>query len=185
MVSWDGAEVRARIREMAARDPERARFGSDTHRYELRPALPDAEIGAFEEEHGIRLPPDYRDFVAEVGDGPAGPAHGLLPLATPRPEAGDDWAVDGEWEEDRRPGRLATRFPLADRLPGAIGVLAAEELTPGTLTLAEEGCGMYVRLIVTGPRAGEVWWLDPDWGGFVPAYPDFRAWYANWLRAPA
>ncbi|MDX2558562.1 SMI1/KNR4 family protein [Streptomyces sp. TX20-6-3] len=185
MVSWDGTEVRARIREMAARDPERARFGSDTHRYELRPALPGAEIGAFEEEHGIRLPPDYRAFVAEVGDGPAGPAHGLLPLATPRPEAADDWAVDGEWEEDRRPGRLATRFPLTGPRPGAIGVLAAEELTPGTLTLAEEGCGVYVRLVVTGPRAGEVWWLDPDWGGFVPAYSDFRTWYTNWLRAPA
>lgn len=184
MASWDGAEVRTRIREMAARDQERTPFGSDTHRYELRPVLPDAEIRAFEEEHGIRLPLDYRAFAAEVGDGPAGPAHGLLPLATPRPEAVDDRAVDGEWEADRLPGRLATRFPLTAPLTGAIGG-REEELTPGTLTLAEEGCGMYVRPIVTGPRAGEVWWLDPDWGGFVPAYPDFRAWYTNWLRLPA
>ncbi|WP_328944949.1 SMI1/KNR4 family protein [Streptomyces sp. NBC_00250] len=184
MASWDETEVRARIRQLSARDPECARFGSGMHRYELRPALPEAEIRAFEEEHGIRLPPDYRDFVAGVGDGPAGPAYGLLPLTTPRPEAGDDWAVDGEWEEDRRPGRLATRFPLTDPLPGVIGG-REEELTPGTLTLGEEGCGMYVRLVVTGPRAGEIWRLDPDWGGFVPAYPDFRAWYTDWLRIPA
>ncbi|MGO4456410.1 SMI1/KNR4 family protein, partial [Streptomyces sp. M-16] len=61
---------------------------------------------------------------------------------------------------------------------------AAEELTAGTLTLAEEGCGMYLRLVLNGPYAGQVWWLDPDWGGFVPAAPDFRTWYADWLEKP-
>ncbi|MFD3530785.1 SMI1/KNR4 family protein [Streptomyces sp. NPDC058664] len=182
MTSWDEAAVRARIRARATRDPERKRFGAVTHRYELAPALPDAEISAFEEEHGIRLPPDYRSFVAEVGNGPAGPAYGLMPLTVPRSGVDDDWAVDDEWREDRRPGRLATRFPLAEPLPGAIGA-KDEELTPGTLMLAEEGCGMYIRLVLTGPRAGEIWRLDPDWGGFTPARPDFRTWYTDWLDA--
>ncbi|WP_405853321.1 SMI1/KNR4 family protein [Streptomyces sp. NBC_00090] len=168
---------------MAAGDPERALFGAGTHRYELAPALPEAEIGAFEEEHGIRLPADYRSFVAEVGNGPAGPGYGLMPLTVPRPEAVEDWAADGEWQEDRLPGRLATPFPLTDPLPGAIGALA-DDLTPGTLMLADEGCCMYIRLILTGPRAGEIWRLDPDWGGFVPASPDFRTWYTEWLRHP-
>ncbi|WP_329278177.1 SMI1/KNR4 family protein [Streptomyces sp. NBC_00691] len=117
----DATEVRTRIREMAALDPERARFGSRTHRYELRPALPEAEIGAFEEEHGIRLPPDYRAFVAEVGDGPAGPAHGLLPLATPRPEA-EDGAVRGR-DLVAGPG-LGRSRPRVPRLPGLVRRLA-------------------------------------------------------------
>ncbi|MER5962639.1 SMI1/KNR4 family protein [Streptomyces sp. NPDC002057] len=181
MSGWDGTGVRARIRDMAAGDPERTRFGANTHRYELAPPLPASAVGGFEAEHGVRLPPDYRSFLTEVGDGPAGPAHGLMPLAAPRTQVDEDWAVDDVWREDRQPGRLATPFPLAEPLGGALGA-PVEELTPGTLMLAEEGCGMYVRLIVTGPRAGEIWRLDPDWGGFVPTSPSFRTWYADWLR---
>jgi hypothetical protein len=179
--NWDGEAVRARLRELADQDPQLERFGADTHRYAFRPPLPEAEIRAFEERHGVQLPPEYRSFVAQVGDGPAGPGHGLMPLTVPRPEADDDWAVDDEWREDRLPGRLATPFPLKEPLPGRLGA-ATDELTPGTLMLAEEGCGMYIRLIVSGPRAGEVWRIDPDWGGFVPAAPGFRAWYTGWLR---
>ncbi|MFD3803770.1 hypothetical protein ACFWSF_14130 [Streptomyces sp. NPDC058611] len=46
----------------------------------------------------------------------------------------------------------------------------------------EQGCGMYSRLILNGPYAGEVWWLDPDRGGLVPTSPDFRTWYTDWLE---
>ncbi|MCZ1010967.1 SMI1/KNR4 family protein [Streptomyces lydicus] len=183
MESWGEGTVRTRIREMAAQDGERARFGADAHRYELAPALPEAEIRAFEEAHGVALPAEYRSFVAVVGNGPAGPGHGLMPLTTPRPEAGDEWAVDDEWEEDRLPGRLAAPFPLTEPLPGPIGA-SAGDLTRGTLMLAEEGCGMFIRLILTGPRAGEIWRIDPDWGGFVPVSPGFRDWYTEWLRSP-
>ncbi|MBZ4318937.1 SMI1/KNR4 family protein [Streptomyces huiliensis] len=185
MESWDEGGVRARIRDMAARDPGRAHFGADTHRYELAPALPEAEIGAFEEVHGIELPAEYRSFVAEVGNGPAGPGHGLMPLTAPRPEAHEDWAVDDEWEADRLPGRLAQPFLLTEPLPGRIGAPTGEltgELTGGTLMLAEEGCGIYSRLILNGPRRGEVWRIDPDWGGFVPVSPCFRTWYTEWAR---
>ncbi|MEU1310563.1 SMI1/KNR4 family protein [Streptomyces cinnamoneus] len=180
MESWDVDGVRARVREMAARDPERARFGADTHRYELTPPLPEAEIRAFEETHGIVLPAEYRSFVATVGNGPAGPCHGVMPLTVPRPEADEEWAVDDEWEEDRLPGRLAAPFPLAEPLPGRIGA-RADALSRGTLMLAERGCGIFVRLILNGSRAGEIWQFDPDWGGCVPVSPGFRAWYTDWL----
>ncbi|MEV0375246.1 SMI1/KNR4 family protein [Streptomyces sp. NPDC050636] len=183
MESWDEGGVRARIREMAARDPGRDRFGADTHRYELAPALPETEIRAFEEAHGVDLPTEYRSFVAQVGDGPAGPGHGLMPLTTPRPEAGEEWAVDDEWEEDRLPGRLAESFPLTESLPGGTGA-PADELTRGTLMLADEGCGIYIRLVLNGPHAGEVWRIDTDWGGFVPVSPGFRTWYTEWLQRP-
>ncbi|MDG4859565.1 SMI1/KNR4 family protein [Streptomyces sp. T-3] len=183
MDSWDEDGVRTRLREMAAQDPGRERFGADTHRYELTAALPEAEIGAFEEHHGVDLPAEYRSFVAQVGNGPAGPGHGLMPLTVPRPEAGDEQAVDDLWAEDRLPGRIAAPFPLAEPLPGPLKA-SADELTRGTLLLAEEGCGMFIRLILNGPRAGEVWRIDPDWGGFVPARGGFRAWYTEWLRPP-
>ncbi|MFJ3662044.1 SMI1/KNR4 family protein [Streptomyces sp. NPDC090119] len=182
MTTWDRTAVTARLREAAAHDRARERFGADTHRYDLRPPLPEPEIRAFETSHGIELPPPYRSFVAEVGDGPAGPAHGLLPLITPRPEAADDWAVDDEWARDRLPGRLASPFPLTEPAPGRLGT-DADTLTRGTLLLAEAGCGMYFRLVLNGPRAGEIWLLDPDWGGFTPTDRDFHTWYTKWLTA--
>ncbi|MDQ0988900.1 hypothetical protein [Streptomyces sp. V3I7] len=114
MGSWDASRVRARLRDMAVRDLDRRRFGADTHRYELAPTLPEAEIRTFEHTHGIELPAEYRSFVAEVGNGPAGPCHGLMPLTAARPEADEEWAVDEEWAEDRQPGRLAEPFRLTE-----------------------------------------------------------------------
>lgn len=165
---------------MAGRDPGLTRFGAATHRYAMGAPLGEAEVRDFETGHGIRLPEAYRAFVVGVGNGPAGPHHGLLPLTTPRPEADEDWAVDGEWEDDRRPGRLAGPFPLSEPRPLPLG--PPDACTQGTLTLAEQGCGMYSRLVLNGPRAGEVWRLDPDWGGFAPESPDFRSWYTEWLE---
>ncbi|MFJ8038995.1 SMI1/KNR4 family protein [Kitasatospora sp. NPDC096147] len=181
---WDEDAIRGRLAEWAEQDPELGRFGAGTHRYALRPRLAEDEVRAFERAHGIALPADYRSFVTEVGDGPAGPGHGLMPLLSPRPEAvglpeWDQWAVDGEWSDDRRPGRLAAPFPLAGPLRGRID--AIDPPTAGTLLLAEEGCGVYLRMVLNGPCAGEVWRLDTDWAGFVPVHPDFRSWYANWL----
>ncbi|WP_329013976.1 SMI1/KNR4 family protein [Streptomyces sp. NBC_01601] len=181
MESWDQAAVRTRLREAAVLDRSRERFGADTHRYELRSPLPEHEVRAFETAHGIELPPEYRTFVNQVGDGPAGPAHGLMPLTTPRPEADEDRAVDDEWARDRLPGRLTSPFPLTGPRPGRIA--DADTLTRGTLLLAEEGCGMDFRLVLNGPRAGEIWFLDPDWGGFTPSRPDFHTWYTEWLAA--
>ncbi|MFD6426348.1 SMI1/KNR4 family protein [Streptomyces sp. NPDC060198] len=170
---------------MAAADPGLARFGARTHRYAIEPRLTETEIRAFEEFHGIALPAEYRSFVAEVGDGPAGPAHGLMPLVSLGAEAAvdDERAVDDEWAEDRRQGRLSEPFPLTGPLPGRIGAPGLEELTSGTLMLAEEGCAMFLRLILNGPYAGEVWRIDPDWGGFTPVSPGFRAWYGSWLAS--
>ncbi|MEU3542489.1 SMI1/KNR4 family protein [Streptomyces paromomycinus] len=183
MGNWREDGVRARIQEMAARDPDRERFGAGTHRYALAPRLPEAEIRAFEESHGIALPAEYRSFVAVVGNGPAGPGHGLLPLTVPRPEADEEWAVDDAWAEDRLPGRLAEPFPLTAPLPGRIGA-PDDALTRGTLVLAEQGCGSFDRLVLNGPYTGEIWRIDPDRGGFVPVSPGFRAWCTDWLAGP-
>ncbi|UQX05164.1 SMI1/KNR4 family protein [Streptomyces sp. RerS4] len=167
--------VRARVRALAERDPGGRRFGADTHRYRLAPPLSEAEVRGFEARHGITLPAAYRSFVTEVADGAAGPAHGLLPLTRPRPEAGEDWAVDDEWADDRRPGRLAAPFSPTG---------PTQASTAGTLTLAEHGCGVFFRLVLNGPHAGEVWCLDPDWRGFTPRSPDFHHWYTAWLETP-
>ncbi len=94
-----------------------------------------------------------------------------------------DWAVDEEWADDRRPGRLAAPFPLTGPAPAREARARGRAVTAGTLTLAEQGCGMYARLVLNGPHRGEVWCLDPDWGGFTPQSPDFHPWYTAWLEA--
>ncbi len=106
-----------------------------------------------------------------------------MPLTVSRPQADEEWAVDAEWREDRLPGRLAEPFPLTEPLPGRIGA-PAEALTRGTLVLSEQGCGIFTRLVLNGPRAGQIWQIDPDWGGFVPVSHDFRTWYTDWLESP-
>ncbi|WP_330298741.1 SMI1/KNR4 family protein [Streptomyces sp. NBC_00503] len=184
MGDWDARAVRARLRQMASEDPGAARHGAASHRYELAAPLSEAEIRAFEAEHRCRLPAEYRSFLATVGDGPAGPAYGLMPLTTPHPGADADGAAQGEWEDDRRPGRMAAPCPLLEPRPFDEGRTfdPDEGLTLGTLVLADHGCGMYSRLVLNGPLAGQVWHLDQDFGSCVPESPDFRAWYTAWLE---
>ncbi|MET9321679.1 SMI1/KNR4 family protein [Streptomyces sp. NPDC003038] len=174
MTDWDADAVRARLRARAAR-------------YELAPALGERAVRAFEEDHGIRLPEEYRAFVVAVGDGPAGPGQGLMPLINLRADADEDGAAEDEWQEDRRPGRLAAPCPIAEPRPfdAARRFDEGEGLTLGTLVLADRGCGMYSRLILTGPLAGQVWHLDQDFGTCVPESPDFRTWYTDWLEQGA
>ncbi|MDQ8705209.1 SMI1/KNR4 family protein [Streptomyces sp. LHD-70] len=123
MTEWDADAVRARLREGAALDPGCERFGADTHRYALSAAPGEAEVRAFEEAHGVRLPLEYRSFVVDVGDGPAGPGHGLMPLALARPGADDayGWAVDDEWATDRLPGTAGRAVPARRTPAGCAG----------------------------------------------------------------
>lgn len=184
MSDWDAEAVRARLRERASRALGPTGRRARHHGYALDAALPESVVRDFEEEHAIRLPAAYRGFLVAVGDGPAGPGYGLMPLVTLHPDADEDGAAEAEWEDDRRPGRLATPCPITGPRPFDAGRRFDERegMTLGTLVLADHGCGTYSRLVVTGPRAGEVWHVDQDFGSLVPEGPDFRTWYTAWLE---
>lgn len=162
-------------------------------------------IEAFESanNNNVTLPEDYRDFLLFVGnggDGPAGFTVGLgdnempteLPQITvtviskdgnitgsagtgPRPPVGRNpdparpFPFDAEWRaEDPLP------FDLADAHP-----------YDGCLYLANEGCGYFYFLVITGPHAGEVWEDDSAAyynGSIGPTNHDFRAWYEKWVE---
>ncbi|MEU8682776.1 SMI1/KNR4 family protein [Streptomyces sp. NPDC048611] len=181
---WDTDAIRARLGELAQQDPECARFGADEHRYRLSPPLPEAALSAFEERYAVRLPAAYRTFLAQVGGSGAGPQYGLLPLDEPVPAESDE-AVDDLRELDRRPGFLSAPFPLSEEWRGSPAERCDEEAertrVAGSLVITESGCGAFVRLVVTGPSAGQVWFDDMTWGQISPG-PDFRDWYLSWLH---
>jgi HEAT repeat protein len=153
-------------------------FGSEKHQFRLNPPLTEAELQAFEAQHEVRLPADYRTFLQYAGNGGAGPYYGLYPLKM--------WNDLVDWTLDDVPDNiLALPCPLYPELPPTNNWdEGLGEVSPyqGTLSLGTQGCSYVMQLIVTGPFAGRVVYGDAD---LNPPYmvhePDFLAWYERWL----
>jgi len=157
--------------------PPRA-YGVKAHGFKLDAPSPEAVVAEFEERHEVALPPAYRLFVTELGDGGAGPGTGL-----PR--------LDTSCDAPCRAGHLARPSPY---LPGPRYPFDWEErheeapgpdrmFLPGTLTIASHGCSLVTQLVVTGPARGRL--FNVDGGGSLGPYvvedADFLAWYERWL----
>jgi HEAT repeat protein len=163
-----------------ARQRKLSCFGSDRHGFRLNNPLSEVEIQAFETSHNIRLPDDYRTFLAYAGNGGAGPYYGIFPL--------DKWDDFADWVIDEKPDNfLSLSCPLHSKMNLAEDweeLLAKDEATPyrGTLSLGSQGCTYAMQLIVSGTAIGQVVYVDAD--GQVPYIvrePDFLAWYERWL----
>ena len=113
-------------------------FGAKKHGFKLGAPLPEAVVAEFEERHEVVLPPAYRLFVTELGDGGAGPGYHLSRLS-------------GSCDGPCRPGHLARPSPY---LPGPRYFGDWEEryeeapgpdqmFLPGTLAVAYHGCSLH------------------------------------------
>jgi hypothetical protein len=167
----------ARIGDKLAKARRRAfwSFRQDRRDFRLNPPLTAQAISEFETRHDIQLPDGYRRFLITLGNGGAGPYHGILPL--------EKWdrVLPGDL-----PGALSRPSPLR---PGVNGIpledalgCRAEELFQGAITLDEQGDSYYGLLIVTGPYRGSIVYVDAD--ACCPinfAASDFLAWYETWL----
>ncbi|RYY65337.1 MAG: SMI1/KNR4 family protein, partial [Chitinophagaceae bacterium] len=157
-------------------DQELAAFGAATHRYELGDTVTEAEVAAFEAQHGIELPPCYRAFVTEVGSGGpqasregAGPAHGLYAFGT-----GLDEVVDSGFNHLRRPvffhaGFTADSwFAMVQQRISAVTDNDYDQycarLYAGILTIGHQGCSGYQGLVLNGPLRGRVlyYYQEPE-----------------------
>jgi hypothetical protein len=153
-----------------------ASFGSEKHRFKLNPPLAEATIAAFEKQHTVQLPNDYRLFLAAAGNGGAGPYYGILPLEqwnriTPE---NDPYAL-------AKPSPLRPDLAAGSSLSQALGC-APEELFQGALALNEQGDSYYGLLIVTGRYRGHVVYVDADAACPIHfAAQDFLSWYERWL----
>lgn len=153
-------------------------FGSESHRFRLKPPASESELSAFEKEHGVLLPEDYRSFLKVGGNGGAGPYYGIHPIS--RANDFGTW-TEGEPRNDflRLPCPLHPDFESA---PDWEDGLDCESPYQGTLSLGTRGCTYAMRLIVTGPFRGRVVYIEEEGGPpYVVRETDFLSWYERWL----
>jgi hypothetical protein len=168
-------------------------FGSHVHRFRTHPRLSEGTVGKFEAHHRVALPPEYRGFLMQVGNGGAGPAYGLFKLGEI-----DDMRGHKPWTENSGlVGVLSQPFPHT----GPWNDVSEEPLydesraddpeweeeyerkrdawedrvywnpanVNGAVPICHLGCALRQWLVVTGPEAGNVWDDDrTDHGGLKP-----------------
>ena len=159
------AELGELVKRLKAADRTYRVFGSTRHRYSFGPALPPAQMEAFESTHGVNLPLDYRCFLTTVGNGGAGPYYGLEPLET--------------FDRD-----LSRPFPFTQ---AAVPLTALSEKSrsdefPGILEFCHQGCDYYSYLVVTGAAYGTIWDGCPQDDDFRPTGLSFADWYQRWAE---
>lgn len=192
-------QIKKKLEELTQKDTGHQIFGAGEawggHQYHLNPPIAEADVAEFETAHGLRLPPEYRMFLTEIGDGKAGPFYGLYSL-----EDGLREAVAYS-NEDGRPveNSFAADFPLsnadvrkfikyydkcmAEGEDDSIQYPEIPDLLTGVIFLAQYGCGWSYCLVVKGEQAGTVWFH----GDYLsPVFSNgkqwtFFDWYENWL----
>jgi hypothetical protein len=75
MGAWDAALERLAV--LRALDRQCVAFGASVHRYQFAGAIGEGSIAAVEAQLGRPFPPQLRAFYREVGNGGAGPDHGM------------------------------------------------------------------------------------------------------------
>lgn len=191
-----------RLREIQARA-----FGSEGHSFRMNPVLSESEASAFERDHKIVLPSDYRRFLTELGNGGAGPFYGVFPLGF----MDDNFDLRLWQENDSSVGTLSRPFsfraewndlsdyPEADLLKRDVkeydrqieqfeGRYWSSQLMNGALPICHEGCALRVWLVVTGEQAGRLWEdRRAEYAGLRPVRlanggaATFSEWYKEWL----
>ncbi len=130
--------------------------GALEHHYEFAAPITDAELVAFENRLGACLPDDYREWITCVGDGGAGPMHGVIPLGDEPENVAIDYSSD---------------FPFIRGTPVLLRLLRSCTRTPGHLFRSWTGTNCGSPGLPT--RTGSSWAVsrnsfDWRWGRAVP-----------------
>jgi len=192
----------SRLREIQSKA-----FGFEAHGFRMNPVLAESEAAAFEQDHKIVIPSDYRRFVTELGNGGAGPFYGVFPLGF----MDDNFNLRLWQENDSNVGTLSKPFsfraewndrsdyPDAElqkrdakeydrRIERFEGRYWSSELMNGAFPICHEGCALRVWLVVTGEQAGKLWEdRRSEYAGLRPVRladgsdATFSGWYKEWL----
>ena len=174
------------LEQARAKDPDFARFGAYSHQYKLAAPAGEEAIRKFEEQQGVRLPEEYRDFLMFIGNGGAGPYYGLYGL-----KALEDDLSDSRGLRRCRSLEEPVIYPKMseeewDRNVNPESRRKGEEVYPytGVLPIGTQGCTLMTGLMLTGPYRGQVVYYDNDFCGppFFVREKGFLSWYERWLR---
>jgi hypothetical protein len=208
----DKATVLKRLSELDRHDPGRGLFGAAVHDYQLHPPVAQAEIAAFEAEHKVTLPADYRFFITEIGNGGVGPYYGLFRFGMhdgnaddSRPWQGGDlvgdvsaefvhteaWNLPSSFWE--KAPEVAVEIPQdeEDRLYEAWDKELHEhywnpKIMNGAIPICHRGCALRQWLVINGPQRGFVWNDDrADDAGISPLRDEHgqQVTFADWYMA--
>jgi hypothetical protein len=202
MPEFDTIAVRDALRRLRFAAPEV--FGAIGHRFTLNEPLVETAVLAFERQHAIRLPVEYRRFLLELGNGGAGPYYGVHPLG----------AMDGTFSNVEPWGDLvgplaasfAFREPWNDLTGRPDDALADSDeqeyerrmnafeqrywhssVMSGAFPICHKGCALRIWLVVSGDEAGNLWDDRAEYSGVAPVLlrggsrATFGAWYREWL----
>jgi len=112
---------------------------------ERGPSVTETSIAAFEARLGATLPADYRAFLLDVNGGQTAANHSLFSIRKDRTILNSLNSIDHPDEQ----------FDLATRWQRARWKLPKDVLPVGY----DDGGGTVV-VVVSGPRCGQVWFLD-------------------------
>ena len=116
VVGLDAAQVRNALKRLRAAKVDI--FGAENHHFLLNPALTDTDVLAFERRHRVLLPIDYRRFLTEIGNGGAGPYHGVFPLG----EMDSNHGLARWQEQNGFIGLVSEPFPLETEWNDVAGI---------------------------------------------------------------
>jgi hypothetical protein len=183
-------------------------FGADFHEFKINSPISADRIEAFEQEHAISLPLEYRIFITQIGNGGAGPFYGFFPLGVVDENFGfRDWhANDGLVGNPSKPFQFSdewndiSKMPstdLAEQNEAEYDAQMAEfeksywnpDLLDGSIPICHEGCALRIWLVVTGPDVGKLWEdRRSEYEGIRPLLlknglqATFADWYNEWLQ---
>lgn len=198
------SEIKDKLNELRLLDKSFEIFGSPSHKYKFNTPLSIEALNSFEEQFEIQLPQDYKLFLSEIGNGGAGPFYGIHPLQRDL----------GQFNPKNKFEFLKFDFPhsecwnWSEKIFSTFDELRAseeevigdffdevfweqyckDELTYGSIYIAEYGCALRFLLIVTGNERGKIWFDQrADCNGINPIIDkqgnklDFSDWYVEWL----
>ena len=199
--------IQQKLAQAKAADKDLEVFGASSHKYHLNPPISEAEVLAFEEKYGVRLPECYRAFMLTIGDAKAkkldfiaGPYYGLYAFGTQV----DDLLYEGseiylkapcalspdmtqeEWEKLSDPLELDD-FEDEEEEGYVIEVEdnyieECGKVFGGLLPLGSQGCTYEHALVLNGKYAGRVVNVDLDLAQPKFAFEtNFLDWYERYL----
>lgn len=179
--------IREKLQELKVRDAKYMVFGSKAHKY-ITYSVNETDILKFENDYGIRLPEEFREFLLEIGYG-AGPNYGVYSVDKIRQELLDNSEILS------KEIKLNSNFKFSNKDAEAYIELKKNGVQgyyykilsgmEGWMPICHHGCSYYSILVVSGEQTGKVWSLSQDGYQILPEGVlnelTFYDWYEKWL----